>query len=132
MLGRQAARAGLRAWRTVVAAEPTRAVVTGAPRWYATEKPSGEALPDEFKKAWRGVAPNLDLPRFPISYMASRPETPSTIPTSLKVNLVLPYKFEIQNKEVRFTFASFLAAPSFLPSVPPLVDLIPLVDFATN
>ncbi|CAM6099430.1 unnamed protein product [Calypogeia fissa] len=97
MLGRQAVRAGLRTWRGMTAAEPSRAL---AARSYATEKPSGEALPSEFKDAWRKVAPNLDLPRFPVSYMKPRPQPPATIPTSVTVNFVLPYKFEIQAREV--------------------------------
>jgi F-type H+-transporting ATPase subunit delta len=108
MLGRQAVRAGLRAWRGVAAAEPSRTVTAGAgaSRSYSSEKPTGEALPDEFKHAWKSVAPNLDLPRFPISYMTERPETPTAIPTSLTVNLVLPYKFEIKGKQVRSTLSS--------------------------
>ena len=51
-------------------------------------------------EAWKKVAPNLELPKTPISLMQPRPPTPATIPTKLTVNFVLPYKSEIANKEV--------------------------------
>jgi F-type H+-transporting ATPase subunit delta len=46
------------------------------------------------------VAPNIEAPKTPISLIQPRPPTPSSIPTKLTVNFVLPYKSEIANKEV--------------------------------
>ncbi|KAG6553207.1 hypothetical protein Mapa_005267 [Marchantia paleacea] len=94
MLSRQALRAGLRAWRPAVGA---------IHRSFATE--AGAAVPAEdvesaeFLKKWASVAPNLDKPRFPHTYMKAR-STRTDIPAKLTLNFILPYKFQIEAKEV--------------------------------
>ncbi|KMZ64418.1 ATP synthase epsilon chain [Zostera marina] len=69
-------------------------------RWFSAE-PVVEANVDEaFVESWKKVAPNLDPPKTPLSFMEPRPPTPSAIPGKLTVNFVLPYRSEIANKEV--------------------------------
>lgn len=94
MLARQWLRSGLRTWS---AARPMLA------RGFAAEAeaPAAEAIvPETFKQDWKKVAPNYDLPHFPSEYMAARPSVPTTLPTKLTVNFVLPHEFEMQAKEV--------------------------------
>ena len=55
---------------------------------------------DAFKEAFKKAAPNLNLPKFPSQFMAPRPPVPSTLPSKLTVNFVLPYKTELEAKEV--------------------------------
>ena len=64
------------------------------------EVPAQAAEDSAFVEAWKKVAPNIEVPKTPISLMQPRPPTPATIPTKLTVNFVLPYKSEISNKEV--------------------------------
>ncbi|KAG5538777.1 hypothetical protein RHGRI_019358 [Rhododendron griersonianum] len=57
--------------------------------------------PDEtFVEAWRKVIPNIEPPKTPLSFMTPRPATPSSIPSKLTVNFVLPYASELSTKEV--------------------------------
>ncbi|KAG9140649.1 hypothetical protein Leryth_006844 [Lithospermum erythrorhizon] len=65
-------------------------------RSLATEVAADEA----FVTAWKKTIPNIEPPKTPLSYMTTRPPTPSTIPTKLTVNFVLPYASEFANKEL--------------------------------
>ena len=51
-------------------------------------------------EAWKKVAPNIEPPKTPLSFMKPRPPTPSSIPSKLTVNFVLPYASELSSKEV--------------------------------
>nr|GMC98399.1 putative transcription factor WD40-like family [Ipomoea batatas] len=53
-----------------------------------------------FVEAWKKTIPNVDPPQTPSAYMAPRPATPSSIPSKLTVNFVLPYSSELAGKEV--------------------------------
>eukprot|EP00249_Psilotum_nudum_P027175 c34558_g1_i1 orf=607-1236(-) len=55
---------------------------------------------EEFKKAFKQVAPLLELPKFPSSFMKHRPPVPGTIPSKVTLNFVLPYDIMIEAKEV--------------------------------
>ncbi|KAF7139459.1 hypothetical protein RHSIM_Rhsim07G0039100 [Rhododendron simsii] len=58
------------------------------------------ASPDEtFVEAWKKVIPNIEPPKTPLSFMTPRPATPSSIPSKLTVNFVLPYASELSTKE---------------------------------
>lgn len=56
-----------------------------------------------FVEAWKKVAPNIEPPKTPLSFMQPRPPTPASIPSKLTVNFVLPYQSELSAKEVMFT-----------------------------
>lgn len=104
MLARQGLRSGVRVWAT---AHPTltRAYADAAKR---EKVPTAEAqVSDQFKSDWKKIAPNFDLPKFPSNFMAARPPVPSTIPTKLTVNFVLPYVYEVQSKPVSAHILSF-------------------------
>ncbi|AET01245.1 ATP synthase subunit delta' [Medicago truncatula] len=53
-----------------------------------------------FVEAWNKVSPNLDPPKTPVAFIKSRPPIPSTLPTKLTVNFVLPYASQLSAKEV--------------------------------
>lgn len=67
---------------------------------FSTDAPAVATEDSAFAEAWRKVAPNVDPPKTPLAFMKPRPPTPSSIPTKLTVNFVLPYKSELANKEV--------------------------------
>lgn len=46
------------------------------------------------------MVPNIDPPKTPSAFMKPRPATPTSIPSKLTVNFVLPYASELANKEV--------------------------------
>ncbi|KAK6135549.1 hypothetical protein DH2020_030720 [Rehmannia glutinosa] len=69
-------------------------------RQFATDLPAETAGDSKFVEAWKKVIPNIDPPKTPSAYMAPRPPTPSTIPSKLTVNLVLPYSSILSGKEV--------------------------------
>lgn len=70
-------------------------------RPYSTEVSADNAPGDSaFVEAWKKVAPNIDPPKTPIQFMQPRPPTPSTLPSKLTVNFVLPYASELSKKEV--------------------------------
>ena len=60
------------------------------------------ATDSSFVEAWNKVSPNLDPPKTPLAFIKSRPPIPSTLPTKLTVNFVLPYASELSAKEVHF------------------------------
>lgn len=67
-----------------------------------SDKPAEVPPPvsDAFKDAFKKAAPNLQLPKFPSQFMKPRPAVPGTLPSKLTVNFVLPYKSELDAKEV--------------------------------
>ncbi|KAF2538047.1 hypothetical protein F2Q68_00020261 [Brassica cretica] len=67
-------------------------------RAFSTELPS--TIDSTFVESWKKVAPNMDPPQTPSSFMKPRPSTASSIPTKLTVNFVLPYASELSGKEV--------------------------------
>ncbi|CAL9756794.1 unnamed protein product [Musa acuminata subsp. burmannicoides] len=69
-------------------------------RAFSTDLPAAPSEDAAFVEAWRKVAPNIDPPKTPLAFMKPRPPTPSSIPSKLTINFVLPYQSEIANKEV--------------------------------
>lgn len=80
---------------------------------FSTDAPAVSTEDSTFVEAWRKVAPNIDPPKTPLAFMKPRPPIPSSIPTKLTVNFVLPYKSELANKEV-FRSQLFLLLPLVL------------------
>ncbi|XP_010441514.1 PREDICTED: ATP synthase subunit delta', mitochondrial isoform X2 [Camelina sativa] len=78
-----------------VAAASSKSVTTRA---FSSEVPS--TIDSTFVESWKKVAPNMDPPQTPSAFMKPRPSTPSSIPTKLTVNFVLPYASELTGKEV--------------------------------
>lgn len=70
----------------------------GGVRHFA-EAPSTVELPDSFKDVFKKVAPNLDLPKTPASFLKPRPPVPSTIPEKLTVNFALPHELPFMAKQ---------------------------------
>ncbi|KAK1285259.1 hypothetical protein QJS10_CPB20g01328 [Acorus calamus] len=64
------------------------------------DAPASVAVDTDFEETWKKMIPNLEPPKTPLSFMQARPPTPSSIPSKLTVNFVLPYKSELTAKEV--------------------------------
>ncbi|KAL3598722.1 hypothetical protein D5086_006640 [Populus alba] len=73
--------------------------VMGA-RPMSTNVPATPVEDSAFLESWKKVAPNIDPPKTPSAFMKPRPPTPSTIPSKITVNFVLPYASELTSKEV--------------------------------
>ncbi|XP_022718208.1 ATP synthase subunit delta', mitochondrial-like [Durio zibethinus] len=69
-------------------------------RAFSTDVPATPAQDPNFIDSWKKVIPNLDPPKTPASFMTPRPVTPSSIPSKITVNFVLPYASELSSKEV--------------------------------
>ncbi|KAL7233796.1 hypothetical protein ACSBR1_017414 [Camellia fascicularis] len=69
-------------------------------RLFSTDLPAASTADETFVEAWRKVIPNIEPPKTPLAFMTPRPPTPSSIPTKLTVNFVLPYSSELSTKEV--------------------------------
>ena len=69
----------------------------------ATEVPAATTTNADsgFIESWKKVIPNIDPPKTPSHFMNPRPATPSSIPSKITVNFVLPYASELSTKEVR-------------------------------
>ncbi|KAF3538879.1 hypothetical protein F2Q69_00024060 [Brassica cretica] len=78
-------------------------------RAFSTEVPS--TIDSSFVEAWKKVAPNMDPPQTPSSFMKPRPSTASSIPTKLTVNFVLPYASELSGKENIHSVLKVLIVP---------------------
>ncbi|KAF3445625.1 hypothetical protein FNV43_RR10801 [Rhamnella rubrinervis] len=76
------------------------ALSTARSRFLSTDLPAAPASDSAFTDAWKKVVPNIDPPKTPIAFMKPRPPTPSSIPSKLTVNFVLPYASELSTKEV--------------------------------
>ncbi|KAJ8548400.1 hypothetical protein K7X08_030869 [Anisodus acutangulus] len=68
-------------------------------RPFSTVLPAEASADSNFVEAWRKAIPNIEPPRTPSAFMATRPATPSSIPSKLTVNFVLPYSSELSGKE---------------------------------
>ncbi|KAK1307113.1 hypothetical protein QJS10_CPA10g01063 [Acorus calamus] len=64
------------------------------------DAPAAVAVDTDFEETWKKMIPNLEPPKTPLSFMQARPPTPSSIPSKLTVNFVLPYKSELTATEV--------------------------------
>ncbi|XP_057732186.1 ATP synthase subunit delta', mitochondrial-like [Arachis stenosperma] len=69
-------------------------------RRFSTDLPAAAVEDSSFVEAWKKVSPNVDPPKTPLAYMKPRPATPSSLPSKLTVNFVLPYASELSAKEV--------------------------------
>ncbi|XP_049409327.1 ATP synthase subunit delta', mitochondrial-like [Solanum stenotomum] len=72
-------------------------------RWrrpFSTDLPAEASKDSNFVEAWRKAIPTVEPPSTPSAFMAIRPATPSSIPSKLTVNFVLPYSSELSGKEV--------------------------------
>ncbi|KDP45971.1 hypothetical protein JCGZ_11874 [Jatropha curcas] len=67
---------------------------------FSTEVPATPTVDSTFVESWKKAAPNMEPPKTPSAFMQPRPPTPSTIPSKLTVNFVLPYASQLSNKEV--------------------------------
>ncbi|KAK8945496.1 hypothetical protein KSP40_PGU015914 [Platanthera guangdongensis] len=79
---------------------PASSCSRSASRALSTDVTAAPALDSTFLDTWKKVAPTIDPPTTPLTFMKPRPAVPSSIPTKLTVNFVLPYQSEISNKEV--------------------------------
>ncbi|CAI9767586.1 unnamed protein product [Fraxinus pennsylvanica] len=74
-----------------------------AMRWrrpFSTDFVAETPADSKFVDTWKKAIPNMDPPKTPSAFMTPRPPTPSTIPSKLTVNLVLPYDSLLSAKEV--------------------------------
>ncbi|KAL3524095.1 hypothetical protein ACH5RR_016929 [Cinchona calisaya] len=72
-------------------------------RWrrpFSTDVAAETPFDSKFVDSWRSVIPNIEPPKTPSAFMTPRPPTPSTIPSKLTVNVVLPYNSIFSGKEV--------------------------------
>ncbi|CAK9152055.1 unnamed protein product [Ilex paraguariensis] len=67
---------------------------------FSTDLPTFPAADEAFVGAWKKAMPNMEPPKTPLAFMVPRPATPSSIPSKLTVNFVLPYSSELSAKEV--------------------------------
>ncbi|KAI3905231.1 hypothetical protein MKX01_017477 [Papaver californicum] len=78
-----------------------RSTMIKGSRSLSTDLSAGETTANQaFVDAWKKASPNIDPPKTPLNFMNPRPATPSSIPTKLTVNFVLPYQSELSSKEV--------------------------------
>ncbi|KAK8997899.1 hypothetical protein V6N11_012435 [Hibiscus sabdariffa] len=75
-------------------------ILAARARPFSTDLPAAQSADATFTEAWAKVIPNMDPPKTPLSFMQPRPPTPSSIPSKLTVNFVLPYSSELATKEV--------------------------------
>ncbi|CAN6712388.1 unnamed protein product [Malus baccata var. baccata] len=69
-------------------------------RAMCTEVPANSNKDSAFVEAWKKVSPTMEPPHTPSTYMEPRPPTPSSLPSKLTVNFVLPYSSQLSGKEV--------------------------------
>eukprot|EP00268_Persea_americana_P002594 TRINITY_DN107_c0_g1_i3.p1 TRINITY_DN107_c0_g1~~TRINITY_DN107_c0_g1_i3.p1 ORF type:complete len:203 (-),score=39.16 TRINITY_DN107_c0_g1_i3:332-940(-) len=67
---------------------------------YMSDLPVAPVADSAFVEAWKKVIPNMEPPKTPLSFMHPRPPTPSSIPSKISVNFVLPYQSELSTKQV--------------------------------
>ncbi|KAL4308141.1 hypothetical protein GQ457_01G052430 [Hibiscus cannabinus] len=77
-----------------------RPIAAARARSFSTDLPAAQTADATFVEAWNKAMPNMDPPKTPLSFMQPRPATPSSIPSKLTVNFVLPYASELATKEV--------------------------------
>jgi len=86
-------------------------------RRLSTDVPATPAADSSFAEAWKKVSSNLEPPKTPLSFMKPRPPTPSTLPSKLTVNFVLPYASQLSAKEVTFFSCSLNLSKLLFPFV---------------
>ncbi|CAM8923912.1 unnamed protein product [Rhodiola kirilowii] len=69
-------------------------------RPFSTDLSAASSGDASFIEGWKKVIPNMDPPKTPSTFMKPRPAAPSTVPSKLTVNFVLPYASELTAKEV--------------------------------
>lgn len=67
---------------------------------FMSDLPASPVADSAFVEAWKKVMPNMEPPKTPLSFMHPRPPTPSSIPSKISVNFVLPYQSELSTKQV--------------------------------
>ncbi|KAH7549720.1 hypothetical protein JRO89_XS13G0072500 [Xanthoceras sorbifolium] len=77
-------------------------------RAFSSEVPATATEDSTFIESWKKVIPNIEPPKTPSSFMTPRPQIPTTIPSKLTVNFVLPYASELSTTEVSFSFIVLL------------------------
>ncbi|TMW80929.1 hypothetical protein EJD97_013518, partial [Solanum chilense] len=77
----------------------TRATTMTWRRPFSTDLPAANSVDSTFSDAWKKVIPNTEPPMTPSAFMKPRPATPSSIPSKLSVNFVLPYSSDLSGKE---------------------------------
>ncbi|KAI9100800.1 hypothetical protein K1719_024162 [Acacia pycnantha] len=77
-----------------------RPLLAARARRFSTDLPAAPTADSQFVEAWNKVVPNLDPPKTPLAFMTPRPATPSSIPSKLTINFMLPYSSEKSGKEV--------------------------------
>ncbi|THG15336.1 hypothetical protein TEA_005313 [Camellia sinensis var. sinensis] len=77
---------------------PAAAAATRA-RPFSTHLPAATTGDETFVESWKKVIPNIEPPKTAMAFMTPRPFTPSSIPSKLSVNFVLPYSSELSTKE---------------------------------
>ncbi|KAH9776797.1 hypothetical protein WN944_013417 [Citrus x changshan-huyou] len=77
-----------------------RASAVTRSRAFSSEVPATPAVDSTFVESWKKVNPIMEPPKTPSVYMTPRPQTPTSIPSKLTVNFVLPYASELSAKEV--------------------------------
>lgn len=81
-----------------------RAITLTRSRAFSSEVPATPTADSAFIDSWKKIIPNMEPPNTPSSFMVTRPQTPTSIPSKLTVNFVLPYASELSAKEVCFAF----------------------------
>ncbi|XP_044477356.1 ATP synthase subunit delta', mitochondrial-like [Mangifera indica] len=77
-----------------------RAITLTRSRAFSSEVPATPTADSAFIDSWKKIIPNMEPPNTPSSFMVTRPQTPTSIPSKLTVNFVLPYASELSAKEV--------------------------------
>lgn len=98
---------------TGLLARPLLSSARARARPFSTDLPVAPNADEAFVEAWKKVVPNLEPPKTPLSFMQPRPPTPSSIPSKLTVNFVLPYASELSTKEVSLARFCFLGLVYF-------------------
>ncbi|KAF6165153.1 hypothetical protein GIB67_000737 [Kingdonia uniflora] len=90
-------------WRQTSRHLLSRFTIRGSSKPFSAAANLTEAEPETdstFIQAWMKLVPNIEPPKTPLSFMKPRPASPSSIPSKLTVNFVLPYQSELASKEV--------------------------------
>ncbi|KAF5481651.1 hypothetical protein F2P56_002289 [Juglans regia] len=69
-------------------------------RPFSSDLPAAPTSDSAFIESWKKVIPNIEPPKTPSNFLRPRPATPTSIPSKITVNFVLPYASELSAKEV--------------------------------
>ncbi|KAM1018882.1 hypothetical protein ACFX13_041045 [Malus domestica] len=73
----------------------TRSTIFLRARRFSTDVDATARADSTFSDAWKKVVPHIDHQNTPLAFVKPQPATPSSIPTKLTVNFVLPYASEL-------------------------------------